>query len=164
MSTATDALKASIDMASFCTNAYLEDLEDKDLFIRPTPGSNHMAWQLGHLIKAENSMINMICPGSMPELPDGFGDAYTSETANNDGPDGFLTKDEYIEIMQQQRAATLAALATLTDRQLDEPAPENIRQYVPTVAATFALQATHWMMHSGQWVIVRRMLGHTAKF
>ena len=69
---ARQALKESMDSPTMIAKAYLEDLSDADLLIRPVEGANHIAWQLGHLISSEHNMIEMVCPGSMPALPDGF--------------------------------------------------------------------------------------------
>lgn len=164
MSAATNVIKASLDMAEFCVNGYLQDLADEHLLIRPVAGANHMAWQIGHLITAEHSFIEMICPNSMPDLPDGFADRYTKETTAMDDASAFHTKEDYVRLMSEQRAGTLAALEKASDEDLDRPAPEEIREYSPTVGATFALQAIHWMMHSGQWVLVRRKLGREPLF
>lgn len=164
MSVAQNVLKQSLDMAAFCVNSYLQDLTDEDLLIRPVAGANHLAWQLGHLITAENNLINMVCPGSMPDLPDGFAERYAKENCTIDDPKAFDTKDEFVKLMNQQRAGTLAALNGISDEELDKPAPEPIREYCPSVGATFAMQATHWLMHSGQWVVVRRQLGRPPLF
>ena len=66
------ALKAGIDGGQFVVGTYLADLTDADLMVRPVPGSNHIAWQLGHLIQSEHQMVDMLKPGSMPKLPEGF--------------------------------------------------------------------------------------------
>jgi hypothetical protein len=164
MSAATNILKTSLDMASSCVNGYLQDLSDEHLLIRPVPGANHIAWQLGHLTAAEHSLVDMVCPGSMPDLPDGFAERYTKETAKLDDASAFHAKVDYLKLMNEQRAGTLAALEKVSDDDLERPAPEEIREYSPTVGATFAMLATHWMMHSGQWVIIRRKLGRAPLF
>jgi uncharacterized damage-inducible protein DinB len=164
MSTATNVIKASLDTSAFVVNAYLEDLSDDDLFVRPAETANHVAWQLGHLITAENKMVSQVCPGSMPDLPEGFAEQYTKETSASDDRENFHTKADYLRLMAEQRAATLAALEQVSDEDLEQPAPEEMREYVPTVGATFALLATHAMMHSGQWVVVRRQLGRGPMF
>jgi uncharacterized damage-inducible protein DinB len=164
MSAATNVIKASLDLAAFCVNAYLQDLSDEQLLIRPAEGCNHIAWQLGHLVVAEHKLTNQVCPDTMPALPDGFAERYTKETAKLDDAAAFHSKDEYVKLLAEQRAGTLAALSELTDEELQRPAPEEIREHAPTVAATFAMQATHCMMHSGQWVVVRRKLGRAPLF
>ena len=159
-----EALKGGMDSAGFIAAAYLEDLSDADLLVRPASDCNHIAWQLGHVISAEHQMVNGICPGSMPKLPEGFAEMHSKEKAKSDNPQDFLTKDEYLKLAKEQRAGTLAALDKTGDADLDKPAPEAMRSYAPTVAAVFTMQGTHWLMHAGQWPIIRRKLGKPPLF
>ena len=163
MSLATH-IKASLELPQLVVKSYLDDLTDQDLFLRPAEKANHIAWQLGHLISAEHSLIEAVCPGTMPALPEGFDEQYSKETSASDEPAQFHSKAEYIRLMEEQRAGTLAALESLSDEQLEQPAPEKLQIFGSTVGAIFAGQATHWMMHAGQWVIVRRQLGREPLF
>jgi hypothetical protein len=131
---------------------------------RPDPSANHIAWQLGHLITSEHNLNNMVCPDSMPALPEGFAEKHDKETATSDDPTAFCSKEEYLRLMAEQRAGTLALLATLSDQDLEKTAPEKIQKFGQTVGAVIAGQSAHWMMHAGQWVIVRRQLGKEAMF
>lgn len=158
------ALEAGIHGGASLVERYLGDLSDADLLVRAIPGTNHIAWQLGHLIAAENMMIEAVKPGSMPPLPAGFAERHNKKTAGSDAPGDFLTKAEYLNLFEQQRAATLAALGSLSDEQLDAPAPPPLSQFVKTVGQVFAMQGTHWVMHAGQWALVRRKLGHPPMF
>jgi hypothetical protein len=156
-----EAIKISLDTASFVSLGYLGDLTDQELLHRPCVGCNHINWQLGHIIAAENDMINKVSPGSMPALPEGFAAKYTSETSGNDDPQTLATKDELLKLAAEQRAGTLAALAKVSDAGLDQPTGV---EYAPTVAAMFAMQGCHWLMHAGQWAVVRRQLGRKPMF
>jgi hypothetical protein len=157
------ALKAAIESGNFVCQGYLGDLTDAEIMVRPLPGTNHIAWQLGHLIAAEHSMIEFLRPGSMPKLPDGFAEKHSKETAGIDDPKKFLTKAEYLAAMNQQRAGTLAALTKMSDADLDGPAPKQLH-FLKTVGDVFVMQSTHWLMHAGQWAIVRRKLGRKPLF
>ncbi len=159
-----DALKVGLDMAEMISLGYLEDLSDAEMLHRPTAGANHINWQVGHIIVSENQIMNSAVPGSMPALPAGLAEKYTKETATSDDPSQFATKAELLKVYRDQRAATLAALSQLTDQDLDKESPENIRPYAPTVAAAVSMQGSHWLMHAGQWVIVRRQLGRAPLF
>lgn len=161
---AREALRVSMDAPTMIVNSYLGDLSDADILVRPVEGANHIAWQLGHLISSEHMMIESVCPGSMSPLPEGFAEKYTSETSGSDDPGDFLTKDEYMQLAAEQRAGTLAALEKLSDDDLDAPGPESMRALVPTVGAVFGMQPTHWVMHAGQWAVIRRKLGHPPLF
>jgi hypothetical protein len=159
-----EALRLGLDCAEMIIQAYLGDLSDADILVRPLPGANHIAWQLGHLIKSENGMINGVLPGSMPELPAGFAEKYTADTSKFDSPGSFHAKSVYVEIHAQQRSAILAALDKLADADLDKAVPEPFSQYIKNVGDMFSMQGTHWMMHAGQWAIVRRKLGRKPLF
>lgn len=160
---ARDAIKNAINTGHMICSSYLQDLSDADLLVRPVEGANHIAWQLGHLISSENHMIELVCPGSMPALPDGFAEKYTSETSKlDDGP--FENKADYLQLCEEQRSGTFSALEKLSDDDLDKPAPESLHQIAKTVGEVFGMQATHWVMHGGQWAVVRRALGREPLF
>ncbi len=158
------SLKDSLRLPEMIVRGYLEDLSDEELFVRPAESMNHIAWQLGHLIASEHGHVETAFPGSMPELPPGFSERHTKQTASLSGLDYFLRKAEYLDAMQVQREGTLAVLRELTDAQLLQAAPQQIRYLGPTVACVFSGEATHWMMHAGQWAVVRRKLGHPPLF
>lgn len=160
----SEAIQLSIDSGKMISMAYLEDLTDAELLHRPAAGCNHIAWQLGHLIASEHEMIEGVAPGSMPGLPDGFAEKYSKETAAIDDADAFHSKQELLELFETVRSATLAALAGLSEDDFEKPSPEQMRAYAPTVAAAFELQGGHWLMHAGQWAVIRRQLGRAPLF
>ncbi|MBK8916040.1 MAG: DinB family protein [Phycisphaerales bacterium] len=155
--TPQDALKLGLDSANFLMTTYLGDMTDDELRMRPLPGMNHIAWQLGHLIVSECEMAGAV-GAKMPELPAGFAEAHKMEAAKSDNSAQFATKQAYIDLYAKVRAAALAALAATPSAKLTEPSPEKMRSYAPTVAAVYALLGTHQMMHVGQWVALRRKL------
>ncbi len=153
-----EAIRASMDLSDTVFGSYLSDLNDAELMMRPGEGCNHLAWQLGHLINSEVNILKSICPGKELELPAGFAEAHSKETAKSDDPSKFLSKNEYLSLYKQARSATLAALNDISDQQLSAPGPENFRSFCPTVGHVFVLIGTHPMMHAGQIVPVRRKL------
>ena len=158
------AIRLSIDSSQMVSLAYLDDMTDADFLHRPHPNCNHIAWQIGHLIVSEHRMIEGSVPGSMPEIPEGFSEKYTADTTGFDETSSFHGKQELLALFGRIHAATLAALTLLSDDDLDRPAAENIRSYAPTVGAAFSLQGTHWLMHAGQWAVIRRQIGRPPLF
>ena len=156
-----EGIKIGLDTGEFVSLGYLEDLTDAELLHRPHPGCNPINWQVGHLIAAEHTMIEKVAPGSMPALPAGFAEKYVKETAGSDEPSKFATKSELITAYKAQRAGTLAALAKEQDANFDKPTGVD---YAPTVGAMYSLQGSHWLMHCGQWAVVRRQLGKPPMF
>jgi len=151
-------IRWQVEQNHWITNAYVQDLSDADLFLRPVPGMNHIAWQLGHLIVSTQGMLSGIGQ-SVPALPDGFDKSYTKEMAACDDRSKFATKDVYLDLAAKMKDATLAAVDAIPESKLDEPGPEQMREYAPTVGAVLSICGAHWMMHAGQFVAVRRKLG-----
>jgi len=143
--------------------AYVQDLSDADLLLRPVPGMNHIAWQLGHLITSSKGMLGMLGQ-PVPALPAGFEESYTKETAVSNDPAKFATKNVYVDLAEKTKAASLAALDAIPENKLDDPGPEPMREYAPTVAAVLTMLGAHWLMHAGQFVAVRRKLGKAPLF
>lgn len=156
---ANEAIKINLDCADMICGAYLGDLTDEEAMRRPHEGCNHINWQLGHLIASDNMMCNGCFADSLPALPDGFAEKYSKETIGNDNAADFVPKTELMEIYQNQRKAISELLMGLSDEQLQGASPESFQSYAPTVASVFSMLGSHWLMHSGQWVVVRRELG-----
>jgi hypothetical protein len=161
---AREAIKLSYGTPDHICRGYLADLKDSDLLVRPVPGANHIAWQLGHIIVSEYGMTEAICPGSSPPLPAGFVEKHDKKTATSDDPKAFYKKDEYLKLYDQVRAGTFKALDTVKETDFDKPGPEKFRDFCPTIASAFLLHPAHWLMHAGQWAVVRRKLGKPPLF
>src|ERR1051325_6974329 len=119
---AREAIQTSLNSTREMVGWYLSDLSDADLLVRPVPGANHIAWQLGHLIKAESDLLKQHLPGAAyPELPVRFSGQAGKAPAAVAPPKGFLTKAAYLELFNRSRAATLAAVDKLSDADFDKP-------------------------------------------
>lgn len=153
-----DLLKHNVTFTHSITKAYLGDVTEDEMLVRAVPGSNHLAWQLGHLIASERSLLTAI-GADMPALPDGFAEKHGKENIDSDDPDDFLSKDEYIELMGKFHDAALAAIDAIDEAALDEPSPANLRGLFPTVGAVLFMAGGHEMMHVGQFAAIRRKLG-----
>jgi len=160
---AKDAICQQTEFSHLLVRMYLDGLSNADLLVRSVPGTNHIAWQLGHMIVGTKQMLEAL-GHKAPALPQGFEAAYTKETAACDDPARFATKAEYLALADAMKAATLAAIQATPDSALDQPGPAEMREYAPTVAAALMVAGSHWMMHAGQFVPIRRKLGKPALF
>jgi hypothetical protein len=154
-----DAIRLGIDSSQMIIDAYIGDLGDADLLVRPLSGMNNIAWQLGHLIGAERHFMEIVKPGASPELPSGFTEAHSKEAAESGDDSKYLPKAAYQDLWKAQRAATLAVLDGAPEVDLDKTDTEKYPHFAPTLAALFAMCGTHALMHCGQFVAVRRKLG-----
>lgn len=148
-----DAILYVLNSARYVTSAYLGDLSDQDILVRPAPKAHHIAWQLGHLLLSEAMMANGVQAGTGITFPAGFEGGHSSE---GEGP--YLTKAQYIDLRNAQRERTLMLVREISDHELSLPGPEKMRGYAPTKGAVLLAIGTHEMMHSGQMAVVRRLL------
>jgi uncharacterized damage-inducible protein DinB len=156
---AKDVLKTALQANHGVLTRYLSDLSDADLLVRPVPGANHIAWQLGHLIAAETRFLGTVAGAKVPPLPAGFAEQHNKAAAAGEATTGWRTKAEYLNLFDQVREATLATLASLPEADLDKPVTGDLARQAPTVGAMFFLMANHEMMHAGQFAVTRRKLG-----
>ncbi len=161
--TTKDLLRQLVEFGHQVTQMYVADLNDADLLLRIVPGANHIAWQLGHQVASTSHLLKALGHPGMA-LPDGFEAAYTAETSKSDKPSDFAPKAKYLALMEQAKAASLAAIDATPDSALDNPAPEPLREYMPTVGFVLSVLGTHWLMHAGQFIPIRRKLGKQAMF
>src|SRR5262245_17775919 len=144
---------------------FLDDLSDADLLVRPVPGANHIAWQMGHLIQAVRHLISQELPdAAYPDLPAGFAEKHTKETVTRDATSDFCTRSEYLGAFNRTRQATRAALRKLADADLDRPTKGSMAKFAPTLGAIFLLVSDHSLMHGGQFSVVRRKLNKPVLF
>jgi uncharacterized damage-inducible protein DinB len=162
---AKDAIRTALKSTQHLVTWYLSDLSDADLLVRPAPGANHIAWQLGHLIVSETRMPGMTLPGTgYPDLPPGFAEQHGPEKAAQEPPTGFATKAQYLDLFNQVRQATLAALDKVSDADLDRPTEGRMATFAPNLGALLLLTSNHSLMHAGQFSVVRRKLGKPILF
>lgn len=162
---AKDAIKTALLSTQNMLTMYLSDLSDADLLVRPVPGANHIAWQLGHLIAAEVHLGGpAFSSDTYPPLPAGFPEQHNKTTAASDSPAGFRKKEEYLGLFKQIREATLTALAKMPDADLDRPTTGDMAKFAPTTGALILLLANHTLMHAGQFTVLRRKLGKPVLF
>lgn len=158
-------MKAALESTKGNLTWYVSDFTDADLLVRPVPGANHAAWQIGNVIFGDIYLVTSVLPETKyPELPSGFADLHGTKGASQEGPEGFLTKAEYIKLFTEVRDATIAAVDKLTDADLDRPTSEQMRSWCPTLGHVFLMASNHTLMHSGQFTVIRRKLGKPVLF
>src|SRR3954451_17270379 len=142
----------------------LGDFSDADMLVRPVPGANHAAWQLGHLAAAEGNLINMCAPGAVPTAPEAFAKRFTKETASVDDPAVFLNKAELLAAMEKSRAATVQWVKGMSQADLETPTPEKFHRFAATLGHLALVCGNHATMHLGQFQVIRRKLGKPVLF
>jgi hypothetical protein len=134
---AKDILRTAFDQNHYVLTMYLSDLSDADLLVRPVPGANPVAWQLGHIIASEAAYFLPQMPGAKPvELPAGFAERHDRDKAGSEATAGYATKAEYLALFSKVREATKAALAKLSEEDLDKPTTGPLAKMACSVASS----------------------------
>ena len=159
-----DMLRGAWGRSKMVTEMLLGDLSDAEILQRPVPEANHIAWQLGHLVLSLNYFGEAVQPGAMPKLPAGFAEQHAKETAGSDDASAFLSKSDYLRLLDEQRQALAGLLDGLPESRLGDAAPAEMQGYAPKIIDVLELTAAHELMHSGQITVVRRKLGKPVAF
>lgn len=163
--TGVDAIRTALESTQHLITWFLSDLSDGDLLVRPAPGANHIAWQIGHFIVAETRLATQpTFKATYPELPAGFAKQHGAETHATEPSVGFATRVEYVDWFTKVRQATIAGLSALKDGDLDAPTQGAMAKFAPTLGALLLLTSNHSLMHAGQFSVVRRKLGKPVLF
>ena len=86
-----ETIQAALEATRSTLNWFVSDLSDADLFVRPVPAANHIAWQIGNVIVGDRWLVTSQLPdAAYPELPAGFMETHGPDRTEKDGPDGFL--------------------------------------------------------------------------
>ena len=159
-----DAIRSTFNSSDFLAHGYLADISPQEMLMRPVPGANHIAWQLGHLIAAERHFVEAAAPGTMSELPPGFVECHKKDKAASDNAADFLAKEEYLELAKTVRVGTLRVLDQLSEADFDKPIEGRVPPFVKRAGDCFTTIGNHWALHAGQWVVLRRKLGRERMF
>jgi hypothetical protein len=163
--TGVDAIRTALQSTQHLITWFLGDLADGDLLVRPAPGANHIAWQIGHFIVSETKLVSQpTFKAVYPELPAGFDKQHGAETHAQEPATGFATRADYVDLFTKVRQATIAGLSGLKDADLDAPAVGKMATWAPTLGALLLLTSNHSLMHAGQFSVVRRKLGKPVLF
>jgi DinB superfamily len=162
--TGRDAIRNSFARSRQLTRLLIEDFSDDELLVRPVPGANHTAWQLGHLVSSTHHMIGRFLDSRALALPEGFVERHNEAASRDPSNRGYLGKTAYLELIDRTILSATDAVAALPEAQLDAPNTGNMAKMAPTVGSLFQLAAEHFLMHLGQFSTVRRALGKPNRF
>jgi hypothetical protein len=161
MSPAIALLVEGINSNTDFAKMTLADFTDADMFIRPSPHSWHVMYQMGHCINGEAYLMSKLDPG-IEQLPAEFSAMFGPDRAVGTDPAAFPTKAKLLEMLDWQRIRTVAAVSKLTEADLLRPSP--LPDWAPTMGQLLLLISGHMTMHLGQVQVARRVLGKRVLF
>ncbi|MFQ5550850.1 MAG: DinB family protein [Gemmatimonadales bacterium] len=153
---AKQALKSQYSLFYHTVAMNTEGMTHEDSMIQPAPAGNCANWILGHLVGAQNMIMDVI--GEVP--------VWESDTLANAGGEPITDESQAIDwdtarsklLGSQNRC--LAAIENLTDEQLDKGGYSNPLGGEITLGGLINFFAYHQAYHAGQLGISRRLAGY----
>ena len=158
---ATQFIRQALEVSEANLVKLAEDMADAPLTF-PTPrGGNHPLWVLGHLATTESQLTNVFMLGRDNPL-DRWMNILGPGTTPSADPSTYPSLHEVVRAFKETRAATLKALDSMTDSDLDKPTPGCPPDFAPIVGTfgrcLFAI-IYHTSIHTGQVIDARRADG-----
>jgi hypothetical protein len=146
---------------------YFQDLSESDWHWQPAPGINNLAWQVGHLAFAEYALCLRRQRGVLPSdeafMPAAFFERYRRESLPSNDPAENYPPEELLRILDAVREQVLVELAGWTDEDRSVPTEPPHPMFTTKIGA-IEWSNQHELMHCGQIVLLRRLLGKPASW
>ena len=152
--TARDMLLNQLQGGSFLYENFIKDLSDDDARFQPFPGGSHAIWLLMHVATTEDWVRStltgepMALPAELHEKFSGRGECV---------PENTMTLADAWKLFSETRNRTMALVQEFPESRYEEPAPEGVPKFFPTMGAMLGLLGTHQFWHFGQLTFNRRM-------
>jgi hypothetical protein len=134
--------------------ANLKGVTQEQSVEQPPAGGNCANWILGHLINIHNGLMSLVGAAPVWESDQLARAGFDPIT----GPEHAIDWDTMRERFLGSRERCLAAIAALTDAQLDEHVPDPFGDTCPR-ASLLNVLAYHQAYHTGQLGTARRVAG-----
>ncbi len=162
-------LSAAVERIRFArglTKTYLDDLATEDWFWMPSEGVTHIAWQVAHLAFAQYALVMRRIRGERPEdeqvisadFIERFGRGSTPAAGAENNP----TIEEILRTFDRVHAQAVEELSQYSDEQLDVPS-EPAHPAFTTHLGAVGFASQHELLHAGQIVLLRRLMGKKPK-
>ncbi|MEM8678326.1 MAG: DinB family protein [Planctomycetota bacterium] len=155
----------SIEQSRRMLDSLINEMKSpEDWMFQVHPQANHPLWVVGHLGLADNMFISRLdeTAGSQPEGWEEvfwFGSEISSDASRYPAP------EEVVAYCRERRQKLLSLIEGLSDEFLMSPTPdEGMFADAPNMAQMLFFIAYHEGVHSGQFTIAHRGLGHQPLF
>ena len=155
--TAIELIRGMVESNRAALLALLKGLDGPALVYRPGGQGNHALWLIGHIASGEGHLAGW--GGAEIDVPP-VGDMSKFAIGSTPVADAaaYPSEQQLLDYAAAVHAQTLAALAKMTDADLDGPAV-NGPEFVKSRGHAWRMVVIHEAEHIGQLTVVRRELG-----
>ena len=142
---------------------FLKDFSDDDCLRQLPEGGQNVTWIHGHLACSDDWILSKLT-GSSYQISEAIHGKYKGGSTVSAAASENLGRAEVEALFKEQRGRTMAAIEAADESKWNDPAPEGIPPFFPTVGSVWGMLATHLYWHFGQVTAIRRMLGKPSAF
>lgn len=159
------SIKANIIFSLNQSRRMLEGLIDamkspSDWTYQACPNANHALWVVGHLGLADNMFLSRI-DESAGNKPEGWDELFWFGSEVHAEADKYPSPEEAVAYCRERRETLLAKIGTLPEEFFGQPTPdEGMFADAPNMASMLLFIPYHEGIHTGQFTIAHRGLGH----
>lgn len=144
------------------TETFLDGVVDEQWFWQPAEGMNHIAWHVGHLAFAQYFLcLKRIRDRIEPDetlISTAFLKKYKRASKPSGDPAENFSVEAIRRVFAEVHERSLAELASRTDAELDTPT-HPAHPIFSTKLGGVEWCSQHELMHAGQIVLLRRLMG-----
>ncbi len=128
------------------------------------PKANHPLWVVGHIGLADNMFLSKF-EGKPDEAPDGWKELFWFGSEISDDSARYPETDTVVNYWREKRDSLIAKINELDEEVLLGPPPaEGMFAEAPNMGALLIFTSFHEGVHTGQFTIAHRALGHEPLF
>ncbi len=141
---------------------FLEDLKPEEWFRQPSEGVTHIAWQAGHVASSQYALCLVRSRGAQAEdeqlIPEAFRKLYGRGSTPDPNPAANASPKELLATLDAVAARSEEELLGFVDADLDVPMEKPHPMFSTNLGAV-EFCPYHEMIHIGQVVLIRRLIG-----
>jgi len=159
MASAKDVLLGQFGVSEMLFGKMTSDLSDEDYFKIPLPGTNHVAWLVGHVAVSEDRMVAAVC-GTEPNTDEATASRFVAGSTCLADAASYPARSQIDAMFRDARANVVEKLKAFDDVTWDHPSPEGWdKNFFPTLGTIWLMMGTHPFWHIGHITVCRTALG-----
>lgn len=119
---------------------------------------NHAVWVAGHIAMTDDWFMTSM-GGAESCCPEPWGELFGMNSEPVNDPSTYPSLSELTAKLEETRTKLLAWFEGMSDEQLSEPMPDEMKMFAPTIGSVMGSIAIHESYHAGQLTCVRKALG-----
>lgn len=160
--TRIDAAVARMKQVRAMLKSFLADLEPDEWFWMPHEGVTNIVWQVGHIAAAQYGLCMVRTRGEQVTdqllIPKELRERYGRASTPSADPAANVDPREVLRVLDAIGEHAYSELALLDDELLDVPLNDPHPLFATALGAV-EFSASHELMHIGQVVLLRRLMG-----